>query len=154
NLVMSVQHLNRRALAFLHDTGMAAVAFALALYLRVGNDWSQIPPGAALTVTVLFTVTCAVLFWACGLYLRSWAVSSVRELTEILRAATIAVAAFLVLAFLTMRLTGVPRTVPFMAWFILLAGLGGSRMAFRMLRERRLSALWQRSGGGRVPVLL
>src|SRR5262249_20477658 len=31
---------------------------------------------------------------------------------------------------------------------------GGSRMAFRLLRERRLSALWERSGGGRVNVLL
>ena len=57
-------------------------------------------------------------------------------------------------AFLTTRLAGVPRTVPFIAWFILLAGLGGSRMAFRLLRERRLSALWERSGGGRVNVLV
>src|SRR6202012_3417667 len=64
------------------------------------------------------------------------------------------VAIFVILAFLTTRLEGVPRTVPFMAWFVMLAGLGGSRMAFRLLRERRLSAIWERSGGRRVNVLL
>jgi FlaA1/EpsC-like NDP-sugar epimerase len=147
-------HLNRRTLAFFHDTGMAAAAFTLALYLRVGNDFGQIPASAAISAIVLFTATCAIVFWASGLYRSIWAFSSLRDLTEILRASTIAVAAFLGLAFLITRLAGVPRTVPFMAWFILLAGLGGSRMAFRLLRERRLSVLWERSGGGRVPVLL
>jgi O-antigen biosynthesis protein WbqV len=73
---------------------------------------------------------------------------------EILRSSTIAVAIFLAIAFVTIRLEGVPRTVPFMAWFIMLAGLGGSRMLFRLSRERRLSALWERSGAGRVNVLL
>jgi O-antigen biosynthesis protein WbqV len=62
--------------------------------------------------------------------------------------------AFVILGFLITRLENVPRSTPFMAWFVLLAGLGGSRMAFRLSRERRLSALWERSGGGRVHVLL
>ena len=145
---------NRRLLAFGHDTVVAALAFLLALYLRMGNDAASLPFGAVATAVVLFTLTCAIVFWACGLYRSIWAFASLRDLKEILRAATIAVAVFLMLAFLTTRLEGVPRTVPFMAWFILLAGLGGSRMAFRMLRERRLSVLWERSGGGRVHVLL
>ena len=145
---------NRRLLAFGHDTAVAALAFLLALYLRMGNDAVNLPFGAVATAVVLFTLTCAIVFWACGLYRSIWAFASLRDLKEILRAATIAVAVFLMLAFLTTRLEGVPRTVPFMAWFILLAGLGGSRMAFRMLRERRLSVLWERSGGGRVHVLL
>lgn len=147
-------HLNRRALAFVHDTGMAAAAFLLALYLRVGDDITQVPLGATLAALVLFTLTCGAVFWLSGLYRSIWAFASLRDLMEILRTTTIAVAIFLGIAFVTTRLEGVPRTVPFMAWFILLAGLGGSRMAFRLLRERRLSALWIRSGGGRVNVLL
>jgi O-antigen biosynthesis protein WbqV len=145
---------NRRALAFLHDASMAAAAFVLALYLRLGNDITQLPASEVITAIILFTITCSAVFWASGLYRSIWAFASLRDLMEILRATTIAVAVFLVLAFLTTRLVGVPRTVPFMAWFILLAGLGGSRMTFRLLRERRLSSLWQRSGGGRVNVLL
>lgn len=145
---------SRRTLAFIHDFAMAAFAFALALYLRLGTDIAGLPEGAAVTSLLLFTLTCTAVFWISGLYRSIWAFASLRDLLEILRATTIAVVVFVIVAFLTTRLEGVPRTVPFIAWFILLAGLGGSRMAFRLLRERRLSALWERSGGGRVNVLL
>ena len=145
---------NRRSLAFFHDVAVAALAFWLALYLRVGGDFSILPLDAAFAASLLFTSTCGIVFWANGLYRSVWAFASLRDLTKILHATTLAVAIFLALAFVTIRLEGVPRTVPFMAWFIMLAGLGGSRMLFRLLRERRLSALWLRSGAGRVNVLL
>lgn len=145
---------NRRLFAFLHDTSIAALSFWLALYLRIGADFSNFPIFQAVIASVIFTSTCGAVFWAHGLYRGVWAFASLRDLLEILKASSIAVALFLSAAFLTTRLEGVPRTVPFMAWFILLAGLGGSRMLFRLLRERRLSVLWERSAGGRVNILL
>ena len=147
-------HFSRRSLAFVHDSGMALLAFLLALYLRMGEDITSLPFGSVVMSLGLFTCTCAVVFWICGLYRSIWAFASLRDLLEILRAGTIAVVSFVIIAFLFTRLENVPRTVPFMAWFILLAGLGGSRMGFRLWRERRLSALWERSGGGRVNILL
>ncbi|MGB9153072.1 MAG: nucleoside-diphosphate sugar epimerase/dehydratase [Alphaproteobacteria bacterium] len=151
---MNLIYANRRLLAFLHDIAVAAISFWLALYLRVSGDFGMLDLGATFVASVLFTVTCGVVFWVNGLYRSIWAFASLRDLMEILRSATIAVAIFLAIAFVTTRLVGVPRTVPFMAWFIMLAGLGGSRMLFRLSRERRLSALWERSGAGRVNVLL
>lgn len=151
---MSTHRFSRRSLAFIHDSAVAFLAFLLALYLRMGEDIVTLPLGGILTSLFLFTATCSFVFWVCGLYRSIWAFASLRDLLEILRAGTIAVAAFVITAFLFTRLENVPRTVPFMAWFILLAGLGGSRMAFRLWRERRLSALWERSGGGRVNILL
>jgi O-antigen biosynthesis protein WbqV len=151
---MNLIYANRRLLAFLHDVAVAALSFWLALYLRVSGDFGTLPVGSAAIASLLFTATCGGVFWAAGLYRSIWAFASLRDLLAILRSATIAVALFLALAFVTIRLEGVPRTVPFMAWFIMLAGLGGSRMLFRLSRERRLSALWERSGGGRVNVLL
>jgi O-antigen biosynthesis protein WbqV len=145
---------NRRLLAFTHDVIVAALSFWLALYLRVSGDFAVLPEGAAFAASLLFVVTCALVFLAHGLYRSIWAFASLRDLLQILRATTIAVAVFLAVDFITLRLEGVPRTVPFMAWFIMLAGLGGSRMLFRVLRERRLSALWEKSGAGRVNVLL
>jgi O-antigen biosynthesis protein WbqV len=133
---------------------MAVAAFLLALWLRMGDDIGLLPISAVIVALLLFTTTCATVFWISGLYRSIWAFASLRDLMEILRAVTVAVVIFVILAFLTTRLEGVPRTVPFMAWFILLAGLGGSRILFRLLRERRLSVLWERSGGGRVNVLL
>ena len=151
---MSFIQTHRRSLALIHDIIIAGAAFMLALYLRVGTDIVDMPGGSVSGSLALFTLSCAAVFWACGLYRSIWAFASLRDLTEILRATTIVIAVFLMLAFLLSRLDGVPRTVPFMAWFIMNAGLGGSRMAFRLLRERRLGALWVRSGGGRVNVLL
>ncbi|MDD3288069.1 MAG: nucleoside-diphosphate sugar epimerase/dehydratase [Alphaproteobacteria bacterium] len=144
-----------RSFAFTHDVIMAAFSFVLALYLRLGNNIiTVIPLDVMMVSVVLFAATCAAVFLASGLYRGVWAFASVRDLTEILRATTIATILYLLIGFLFTRLEGVPRTVPFIAWFILLAGLGGSRMAFRLFRERRLSALWERSGGGRVNVLV
>jgi O-antigen biosynthesis protein WbqV len=151
---MTPVYANRRLLAFVHDVSVAALSFWLALYLRLGDDFGSFPLEGTFIASLLFTATCGVVFWAHGLYRSVWAFASLRDLIEILRASTLAVAIFLATDFLTMRLEGVPRTVPFMAWFIMLAGLGGSRMTFRILRERRLSVLWERSGGGRVNVLL
>ncbi|MFA5040494.1 MAG: nucleoside-diphosphate sugar epimerase/dehydratase [Bdellovibrionales bacterium] len=145
---------NRRLLAFIHDLLMAAFAFWLALYLRLSGDLAAFPLIQALAASLIFTATCGIVFWVQGLYRSIWVFASLRDLMEILRASTLAVAIFLALAFITTRLEGVPRSVPFMAWFIMLAGLGGSRMLFRLLRERRLGLMWERSGGGRVNVLL
>src|ERR1700722_2214586 len=145
---------NRRFLALAHDIAVAAIAFMLALWLRVGDDIGSLPLPAVLASVLLFVGTCGIVFWVSGLYRSIWAFASLRDLIEILRASTVAVIGFLIMAFIVTRLEGVPRTVPFIAWFIMLAGLGGSRMGFRLLREKRLSALWERSGGGRVNVLL
>jgi O-antigen biosynthesis protein WbqV len=146
---------NRRLFAFIHDVVVAAFSFWLALYLRLGGGgFEGFPIGEAFAASLIFTATCGFVFWAQGLYRSIWVFASLRDLMAILRSSTLAVAIFLVLAFLTTRLEGVPRTVPFMAWFIMLAGLGGSRMIFRILRERRMGLLWERSGGGRVNVLL
>ena len=151
---MNLIYANRRLLAFLHDTAVAAIAFWLALSLRLSGDFGGQDVEAAVIASLLFTGTCGAVFLANGLYRSIWAFASLRDLMEILRSSTIAVAIFLAIAFLTTRLEGVPRTVPFMAWFIMLAGLGGARVIFRLSRERRLSVLWERSGAGRVNVLL
>ena len=145
---------NRRLYAFGHDLVVALVAFGLALWLRMGDSMGDLPLVPVAQSFALFAITCGIVFWFSGLYRGIWAFSSLGDLTRILRAVTIAVVTFVILAFLVTRLEGVPRTVPFIAWFILLAGLGGSRMALRLWRERRLSVLWERSGGGRVQVLL
>ena len=147
-------HISRRGLAFSHDVVMAAAAFMLALYLRLGDDLVRVPMDALILSVALFTLTCAIVFMASGLYRGIWAFASMRDLTQILKACSLAIAVYALIGFLVSRLEGVPRTAPFIAWFILLAALGGSRMAFRLLRERRLSALWERSGGGRMNVLI
>jgi O-antigen biosynthesis protein WbqV len=146
--------LSRRWLAFLHDVAMAAFAFVLALYLRLGPDIATLPPEVLFSSLGLFTATAALVFSFSGLYRGLWVFASLRDLTKIAQAASVTIAVYALAGFVTTRLEGVPRTVPFIAWFILIGGLGGTRMLFRLLRERRLSALWEKSGGGRVNLLI
>ncbi|MER2520493.1 MAG: nucleoside-diphosphate sugar epimerase/dehydratase [Bdellovibrionales bacterium] len=133
---------------------MAALAFLLALYLRLGSEWTQVPGDTLAVWLGLFALTCAVSFVVFGLHRNIWAFASLSDLIDIARASGIGVLAFVLLAFVTTRLESIPRTVPFIAWFVMLAGMGGGRMAFRLWRERRLSVLWERSGGGRINILL
>jgi O-antigen biosynthesis protein WbqV len=154
-MISFTRPLGRRAYAFAHDSFVALLSFALALYLRLGDDivthsTFSVMAGAAL----LYTLCCVAVFLASGLYRGIWAFASVRDMMEICRASTLAVILYTIVGFVVTRLEGVPRTVPVIAWLLLMAGLGGSRMAFRLWRERRISALWERSGGCRMNVLL
>lgn len=153
-LSLPIHRLNRHGLAFAHDITVAAITYVLALYLRMGDEMAQMPLAQILSGAGLFTLTCSIVFLFSGLYRGIWAFASLRDLKSILRSVSIAVIAFTMVAFFVMRLEGVPRTLPIIVWFILLAGLSGSRLILRMMRERRLSVLWERSGGGRVNVLL
>ncbi len=145
---------HRYRLALLHDILLSAFSFVFALYLRLGADITHATTKGTFIALLIFTVTSSVVFFINGIYKNVWALASMRDLVDIIRAVTIIVVSFVIADFLIYRLEGVPRTTPIMIWFILLAGLGGSRMAIRLLREKRLSNLWQQSGEGRVNVLL
>ncbi len=153
-LLPNFLRLHRHGLPLAHDVIIATLAYFIALYLRVGDDIVLMPFQHILAGTALFTATCAIVFLFSGLYRGIWAFASIEDLKQILRTTSIAVVTFTMVAFLVMRLEGVPRTVPFIVWFVLLGGLSGSRLLLRILRERRLTHLWERSGGGRVNILL
>jgi O-antigen biosynthesis protein WbqV len=124
-------------LVFLHDTGMAGLAFLLALWLRVGElwtyPWDQLEENAA-----LFTLVCAATFRARRLYRGVWRYASMNDLTAIAWASTIAVAAYSLLTFLITRGEGLPRSLPIIAWLCLLLLLGGPRMAWRLFKDGHL----------------
>ncbi|MGE4351794.1 MAG: polysaccharide biosynthesis protein [Bdellovibrionales bacterium] len=153
-MTFSLPSTGRRGLAFGNDVLMAALAYLLAIYLRVGDDIVSMDALQVAMGTGLFTLTCAIVFFFSGLYKSIWAFASLPDLKQIFRAVSLAVIAFTMVSFFVMRLDGVPRTVPVIVWFILLFALCAARILFRLLRERRLSVLWERSGGGRMNVLL
>jgi FlaA1/EpsC-like NDP-sugar epimerase len=141
-------------LAFGHDCAAAALAFLLGMGLRHGDQIVQIPLPTLLGNMLLFTAICGGVFLFSGLYRGIWAYASVRDLSGILKAVTLAVLLYLPGAFLLTRLTDVPRTTPIIVWLILIILLSGSRLGYRLLREKRLVGLWQAAGDGQSPVLL
>ena len=143
----------KAALSFLHDLGMTAVAFVLALYLRVGNAafgyyWGDLLHGLPIVLTVA-----AIAYWRFGLYQAMWRYVSLADLTQIIKAVTVAVLAFVLVMFLLTRLDGLPRSQPLIFWFVLTILISAPRFAFRMAKDRSLRS-WRVGGEEGVPVVL
>lgn len=140
------------SLAFLHDTAMAALAYLVAMYLRVGNEAFTTYRAALESGLPIFVLTAAASFRILDLYRGLWRYASLRDLAALVKAVTLAVLIFVPALFLINRMTLLPRSVPLISWFVLLALLSGPRLLYRSIKDR---AAGQRIEAAlRTPVLL
>src|SRR5262249_29869540 len=145
---VSILSLSRRAvLAFSHDVAMAALSFALALYLRLGDEWLTREPRLTLIYGLAFTAVAALIFLMTGLYRGIWRYASLPDLVNIARAATLTVVIFLPVMFLFTRLATLPRSLLLIDWLVLIALLGGPRIAYRVFKDRGLDHFLERDRG-------
>ena len=144
----------RARIAFLHDVAMAAMSFPLSLYLRMGDAVEYLPDRTFWQGTLIFTAIAVVVFLSSRLYRGIWRYASIDDLVALTKAATIIVLCFLPLMFLVTRLEQMPRSLPLINWFVLLAMLGGPRFLYRVFKDRRLTSVLARADSKRVPILL
>ncbi|ACI98878.1 polysaccharide biosynthesis protein [Rhodospirillum centenum] len=144
---------DRRTLAYAHDILMAAGSFVLSLYLRVGSDFMaflpELWPGL-----LIFTFIAAVSYRVFGMNSGVWRYASLRDLLAIMRAVTATILIFLMLLFLVTRLELLPRSMPVINWFVLVVMLGGPRLVYRILKDRRIASILEMNARDRIPVLL
>jgi O-antigen biosynthesis protein WbqV len=146
---------NRRAfLAFLHDVAMAGLSFVVALYLRIGNAIVAYEPRLTAIYIVGFTAVAAGVFLLTGLYRGIWRYASLPDLFNITRAVSLTVLLFLPVMFVLTRLEALPRSTLLIDWFVLIALLGGPRLAYRLFKDRGLDHVFERVKRQIVPVLL
>ncbi len=145
---------NRPQVAYAHDIIMAALSFALALWLRMGADALTLPIEATLLSIALFAAVAAVVFRFVGLYKGIWRYASVNDLKQITKAVTLTVLIFLPIIFLATRAEHVPRSVPLINWSVLLILLGGPRFAYRLFKDGGLDLVFDNAPITRIPVLL
>src|SRR6202008_1231543 len=120
---------NRRALlAFLHDVTIAAVSMVASLYLRLGNDLLDYEPNLTAIYVAGFTLIAAGVFLLTGLYRGIWRFASLPHLFNIPGAVSLTVLVFLPVMFVLTRLETFPRSILLIAWFVLIALLGGPRL--------------------------
>ncbi|MDR3517593.1 MAG: nucleoside-diphosphate sugar epimerase/dehydratase [Azospirillaceae bacterium] len=148
---------DRRLLAYGHDIVIAALAFVVSLYLRLGDGiwryWEE--SGDVLSLgLVLFVAIAAVSFRTFGMNSGIWRYASLRDLTAIVRAVTVTILVFLLLMFQVTRLEALPRSLPMIMWFVLVVLLSGPRLLYRLFKDRRLTAILDAQTGTRSPVLL
>jgi FlaA1/EpsC-like NDP-sugar epimerase len=146
---------NRRAfLAFTHDVAMAALSVVISLYLRLGGEILHYKPPLTATYVGCFTLIAAGVFLVTGLYRGIWRYASLPDLFNIARAVTLAIAIFLPVMFVITRLDALPRSTLLIDWFVLVALLGGPRLAYRLFKDRGLDHVLERARYPSVPVLL
>lgn len=133
---------------------MAALSLVAALYLRIGNDVVAYEPRLTATYIVGFTLIAACVFLLTGLYRGIWRYASLPDLFNIARAVTLTVAVFLAVMFVITRLEALPRSTLLIDWFVLIALLGGPRLAYRLFKDRGLDHVLERARHPVVPVLL
>jgi FlaA1/EpsC-like NDP-sugar epimerase len=145
---------NRANIAFIHDVIMASLSFVIALFLRLGSSIEYYSMDLLILGTGLFTAVAATVFRCMRMYRGVWRYASLNDLVNITKSASLVILIFLILLFVTTRLESLPRSLPFINWFVLIALLGGSRFIYRLVKDRRLEFRLERNTFQRVPVLL
>jgi FlaA1/EpsC-like NDP-sugar epimerase len=134
--------LNVRTLAIaLHDILAAALAWLAGYWLRFNL---AVPPEfqAAALSTLLWVVPLqAVVFWRFGLYRGIWRFASLPDLKRIVLAVGIAALLIPVVLILFRVSAVVPRSVLILDPLLLVALMGGSRLAYRAWKEHRLAGV-------------
>src|SRR6516162_10596530 len=133
---------------------MAALSVVASLYLRLGGDVVHYKPPLTITYILSFTLIAGGVFLVTGLYRGIWRYASLPDLFNIARAVTLAIAIFLPVMFVITRLEGLPRSTLLIDWFVLVALLGGPRLAYRLFKDRGLDHVLERASRRSVPVLL
>lgn len=129
----------RTLLAVLHDLAAVAVSWLLAFWLRFNLELPDLYSEQALDSVLWIMPLYAALFLFSGLYRGIWRFASLPDLQRIIFA--VSGGALAVTAALFMLQIAVPRSVLVMSPLLLVMIMGGSRLAYRGWKERRLGAL-------------
>ena len=133
---------------------MASISFVIALYLRLGTNIKFYPIEQLILGTILFTLIATVIFRTMKMYRGVWRYASLNDLINITKSASLIVLIFLVALFITTRLEELPRSLPFINWFVLITLLGGPRFLYRLFKDRRFEFKSEHNNHPRIPVLL
>lgn len=144
----------RNMIAFVHDVIMAALSFGVSMVLRIGDVFDPFHGKVLLVGTAMFTATAAVVFLSLRMYRGIWRYASMNDLVTLAKAVTVLMLIFSLEMFFFFRLEGIPRSLPVINWFVLLAMLGGPRFVYRMLKDRRFDWHLDLNATQKIPVLL
>ncbi len=154
NIFLSFFRAYRPQIAVSHDVVMAALSFLLSLYIRLGEEVFTYPADFIFLGTLLWTTIAFIVCLSTGLYRGIWRYASMNDLMGILRAATLTTLIFLPVLFMLTRLDAYPRSVLLVNWFVFIFLLGSPRLAYRMIKDRSLSHIFEREKSNKIPVLL
>jgi FlaA1/EpsC-like NDP-sugar epimerase len=138
-------------LAISHDIFAAAAAWILAYAFRFNFDPPLDQQRGALTLLMWAVPLQVMVFGKLGLYRGVWRYASLPDLQRIMLAVSISALGVVLITYLAQPDPVVPRSVLLLAPILLIAIMGGSRLAYRAWKEHQL-----RGGGAQdsAPVLI
>lgn len=126
----------RTLLAILHDLVAVAAAWLIAFWLRFNLEMPEYYSEQAWQSLPWVVPLYGAIFYGSGLYRGIWRYASLPDLQRIILC--VGAAALAVPAMLFMLQLSVPRSVLVMCPVLLVVLMGGSRLAYRGWKERRL----------------
>ncbi len=135
-----LSHLMARRFVLMHDAIMVLIAWLAAYWMRFDFQFDQIPPSFwsaaidSLSLVCLLQIAALILVSA---HLGAWRRTSTHAILTVIQGVFIGTAAIAAMLFLLTRLDGVPRSVLPMYALLLTGLLCGSRMLYRLVRERQ-----------------
>src|SRR5712664_3923787 len=166
SMIGIVNSKNMRLTALAYDMAMAGLAMCAALILRLGtfeglDNYSLVGPFNGLDDYSLifgailpFVAAAGASLLTLGTYRTSWRHASTPDLTNIVKAATLAVLIYMPICFEMNRLYLIPRTSIVLAWMVFLLLMAGSRIGYRLFREGHLFFARHPMAPGQVPILI
>ncbi|MEQ6341919.1 MAG: polysaccharide biosynthesis protein [Gammaproteobacteria bacterium] len=131
---------NRRIAIVMHDLCVVFLAWGGAYLLRFNFSLQAVDWSLILQMLPVVALVQGIMFWATGLHRGLWRFASIPDLGNIIRSVALGALAVSIVLFLFDRLEGVPRAtlVLYPVFLVLLLGL--PRLAYRMWRDRDLTA--------------
>lgn len=136
------------------DIIVTALSVVMAMYLRLGREFFNFDPWLIVTMSAAFVLIATPNFFYFGLYRGVWRYTSLDDLFRIAKAVTVAVVCFFAFLHLWSALEFVPRSLPAIQWLLLLVGLIGPRVLFRIYNRERGGLTLPSSQHKAIPVLL
>ena len=125
--------------AFAHDMLWVPLALFLAFWFRF--NLHEIPANhfkAFFQLTLLALPVHVFFFWIFGLYRGIWRFASMPDFIRIFKSVSLASLVVTLAGAVIFRLHGVPRSVLLLAPLLLIIGLMGSRVSYRLFKDKRL----------------
>jgi FlaA1/EpsC-like NDP-sugar epimerase len=141
----------RTFLALLHDIAVAVFAWVTAYFLRFNFDVPAVQVHSMLQSLIWVVTLQAAVFIGFGLYRGMWRFASVLDLQRIIIAVGSATLLIVAILFMVKVNLIVPRSILILDPLLLISMMGGSRFAYRVLKEHTLYGGSLREG---IPVII
>jgi len=131
--------LNKRTIIIVHDLAMAALAWQVAWWARFNFEFPFSGWWTSVYMLPFVVAIQGIVFFRFRLYRGLWRFASVPDLWNIIQSALLGSLCITLGLFILFRLDGVPRSILILYPLLLTMFLGGPRLGYRFLKDRKLS---------------